>query len=323
MAGELRGGEKNLSHLILRKDGEIVGICQIAIKKILGLKAGIANIHRGPLWRKSGNKPKLKDLYQMILTLKNEYAIKRGLLLRIWPNEFENSEKNIVSIFNEIGFRQNSSAPRYRTLRLDLSPPIEELRKNLIRNWRNHLNRAEKNGLNIIEGSSDDLYKVFLNLLTEMLDRKRFVPGVDYNKFRMIQNELPKSHKMKIVVCEFEGDPVCAAICSAIGDTGIYLFGATANKGLKLNGSNLLQWHIIKWLKEQGFRWYDLCGIDPKGNPGVYHFKCGIAGKTGKDEKLIGQFDFYENAISYFLNILINKIKLLRAKKNFLRDLII
>ena len=62
--------QKNLSHLILKKDGEIVGICQIVIRKIPGLRAGIANIHRGPLWRKRGNKSNLENLYQMIVALK-------------------------------------------------------------------------------------------------------------------------------------------------------------------------------------------------------------------------------------------------------------
>jgi hypothetical protein len=35
---------------------------------------------------------------------------------------------------------------------------------------------------------------------------------------------------------------------------------------------------LIGWLKERGVRWYDLGGIDPEGNPGVYHFKKGFSG---------------------------------------------
>jgi hypothetical protein len=35
---------------------------------------------------------------------------------------------------------------------------------------------------------------------------------------------------------------------------------------------------MILWLKENGFRWYDLGGIDPEGNPGVYSFKRGFSG---------------------------------------------
>ncbi len=33
-----------------------------------------------------------------------------------------------------------------------------------------------------------------------------------------------------------------------------------------------------KWLKENGVHWYDLGGIDPEHNPGVFHFKKGAVG---------------------------------------------
>ena len=38
-----------------------------------------------------------------------------------------------------------------------------------------------------------------------------------------------------------------------------------------------LQWRAAQHLKELGLRWYDLGGIDPDGNEGVYRFKSGMA----------------------------------------------
>ena len=75
-----------------------------------------------------------------------------------------------------------------------------------------------------------------------------------------------------------KGIPVAGPVASAMGDTAIYLLGATSDEGLKSKGAYLLQWTLIKWLKENGFRWYDLGGIDPERNPGVYHFKRGLSG---------------------------------------------
>ena len=63
-----------------------------------------------------------------------------------------------------------------------------------------------------------------------------------------------------------------------MGDSAIYLLGATSDDGLNAKGSYLLQWTLIQWLKENGVRWYDLGGIDPEGNPGVYYFKRGFSG---------------------------------------------
>src|SRR5262249_8598137 len=69
-----------------------------------------------------------------------------------------------------------------------------------------------------------------------------------------------------------------ALVVSAIGDTAIYLLGATSDDGLKLKGAYLLQWRAMQWLKERGCRWYELGGINPEENPGVYEFKSGFGG---------------------------------------------
>lgn len=305
--------KKHMSHLILKENDEIVGICQVAIRKNPIFKTGVADVYYGPLWRKRGSEEKVEHFHQMVKILKDEYVGKRGFLLRIWPGEFDDSENGCPSILKRLGFKQNHSLQRYRTLKLDISPPLDTLRKNLGKTWRLHLNRAEKSNYNVIEGSSDELYSIYLQLLKEMLARKRFLPEVNYHTYRLIQNDLPEDLKMKIMVCEFEGEPICCIICSAIGDTGIYLLGATGNKGLNLYGLNLLHWRMIEYFKELGFRWYDLGGIDPIKNPGTYQFKRGLAGKTGKDIMHIGQFETYNNARSYLLSTLINKTRFVRS----------
>jgi lipid II:glycine glycyltransferase (peptidoglycan interpeptide bridge formation enzyme) len=203
----------------------------------------------------------------------------------------------------------------YQTLRVDLSQSLEELRKKLSPEWRRNLNRAERNNLRLREGDGEDLYKIFLCLQQEMRHRKNYVPGIDYERFRIIQNDLRADLKMRIVVCELEREPIGAAICSAIGETGIYLFGATGDKGLKLNGSYMLQWRIIEWLKERNCRWYDLGGVDPIGNPGVYHFKKGLAGKDAEVERFIGGFCYCAHIRSYLLQLIRQTKKRLKKRK--------
>jgi hypothetical protein len=63
-----------------------------------------------------------------------------------------------------------------------------------------------------------------------------------------------------------------------LGDTCVYLLGATSEAGLETRAAYLLQWNTILLAKERGIRWYDLGGVDPEGNPGVYHFKRGVGG---------------------------------------------
>jgi lipid II:glycine glycyltransferase (peptidoglycan interpeptide bridge formation enzyme) len=80
------------------------------------------------------------------------------------------------------------------------------------------------------------------------------------------------------MICQDKGTPVAGLVTSAMGDSAIYLLGGTNEEGLKSQGAYLLQWTMIKWLKERGIRWYDLGGIDPERNPGVYSFKRGFSG---------------------------------------------
>lgn len=218
------------------------------------------------------------------------------------------------------GFKLTNTVNAYQTLRLDLSQSIEDLRKSLSPNWRRDLNRGARNYLRIIEGNSEDLHEVFLNLQKEMLHRKKFSPGINCERFGMIQRDLRLDLKMRIMVCEFQRKPICAAICSAIGDTGIYLLGATGDKGLKLNGSYVLQWRIIEWRKERHCRWDDLGGVDSIGDPGVYHFRKGIAGKEGQVEKLVVGFHYCAHLRSRLVSITKQTKKRLKNRKRRERE---
>ena len=86
-------------------------------------------------------------------------------------------------------------------------------------------------------------------------------------------------------------------ILGAIGDTPIYLLGATSDEGLKLKGAYLLQWRAIQWLKERGCRWYDLGGINAAENPGVYEFKSGFG---GEETDHLGTYELSANWASAF-----------------------
>jgi len=308
--GEISYGERNLSHLVLRRAGEVVGMAQVSLRILPLRRAGIATLYWGPLWRRKGMPEDTFALNALINSLQREYVKKRGFLLRIWPSGIAHNETSVRSTLEATGFRCNPMAPAYRTLIADLSPSLPDIRRALDQKWRNMLNSAEKNGLAVIEGTSDDMYPIFPTLLAKITSPKNFTSGVDYHRYRRIQQALPDDLKMKIFVCTADGEPIAATVLSAIGDTGIYLLGATGNKGLQAKGSYLLHWAAIKWLKEQrGCRFYDLGGIDPSGNPGVYHFKRGLAHKTGKEVTHIGQYYLATSPASYLIGFCIDRLR--------------
>jgi lipid II:glycine glycyltransferase (peptidoglycan interpeptide bridge formation enzyme) len=278
--GGVRWGEENLSHLVLKRGGEVLGMAQLRIVRPTPLKFGMAYLRWGPLCERRGRLLDPEVPRYMARAVKEEYVGKRGLFLRVLPNAFAGSRRGeaLRSAFCSFTQEPLVAGNACRTFVLDLAPALEELRKGLDKKWRNQLTGSEKKGLKVVEGSGIDEYRTFCLIYNQMRKRKTFETTVDVEEFGQIQQDLPESHRMRVLICEDCGVPVAGLVASAMGDTAIYLLGATSDEGLKSKGAYLLQWTLIKWLKENGFKWYDLGGIDPERNPGVYHFKRGLSG---------------------------------------------
>jgi lipid II:glycine glycyltransferase (peptidoglycan interpeptide bridge formation enzyme) len=123
-----------------------------------------------------------------------------------------------------------------------------------------------------------DAYREFAVIYQEMLDRKEFKTTVDAGEFGRMQEQLPENHKMTIFLARKDGKVLGALVCARLGDTGIFVLGATGEAARKLKASYLLHWQAMLWLKAQGALWYDLSGIDPVSNPHGHQFKRGFGG---------------------------------------------
>jgi hypothetical protein len=276
--GAVRWGEKNLSHFLLKKKGEIVAAAQARIVKPPFLPAGIAYIRWGGLWQRK-DQPRDPDVFrQMILALRQEYADRRGLFLRMLPNIMDKDAQEIIDILQKAGFERRTPPEGGRTLYIDLRYSFEELRANMKKGWRKQLNRAEKSGLTLVEASDAELFEMFASAYREMHNRKGFTEYVDIDEFRVMQQDLDDALKMKIIACRSNGAVHAAFIFSALGNMGLGLLGATSDRGLKSGSLHYLMWKAIEWLKARGYRWYDLGGYNPERVPGTAYLKSGLAG---------------------------------------------
>ncbi len=278
--GGVRWGEKNLSRLVLKRDGEVAGIAQLRIVRPTPLRFGMAYLRWGPLWARRGRPLDTEVCVRMARALEEEYVGNRRLFLRVLPNAFVGTPRAAAmrAAFGRLEAEAVVAENTYRTFVLDLAPTLEELRKGLHKTWRRHLSHSEKNSLTVVAGSGMEEYRTFCKMYHEMWNRKTFETTVDVAEFGRIQESLPEPHRMRILICEDKSVAVAGLVVSVLGDSAIYLLAATSNDGLNSGGAYLTQWTMIKWLKEKGIRWYDLGGIDPERNPGVYQFKRGFAG---------------------------------------------
>jgi lipid II:glycine glycyltransferase (peptidoglycan interpeptide bridge formation enzyme) len=217
----------------------------------------------------------------MARAIEDEYLKARKLFVRILPNAFAGSKRAELfeSAFSHFACETLGSSETYRTFLVDLAPSLEELRKGLDKKWRNQLSRSERNSLTVISGRGKAEYSAFCKMYFQMHERKAFETTVDVDEFGRIQDELANSQRMDVLICLENGIPVAGLVASQMGNSAIYLLGATSDAGLNAKGAYLLQWNMIGLLKENGAKSYDLGGIDPEKNPGVYHFKKGLSGQ--------------------------------------------
>jgi len=312
-------GSRNISHLILKRNGEVVAIAQARIAKVPLISLGVAYIQWGPLWRRSGAEVDADIFGQAIRALRNEFVCKRGLTLRLFPLAFAGESSPLSKILIGEDFSSLRQETRGRTILMDLRPSLEALREGMRPHWRRELKVAEKKELEVMEGSDDESFESFIGIYKEMVWRKNFVEPNDIHQFRLIQAHLPEQFKMKVMLCR-TAEGVCSGlICSAIGSTALYLFGATSNAGMKSRGSYLLQWRLIEQLKRDGILVYDLNGINPAKNAGTYKFKDDLAGKNGKDVHSLGRFDSHSGLLG---RVCIEVGNMLRSSHRSMRQLL-
>jgi len=275
-----------VSRLLVLRDGRTIGMAQVRIKTIPGLRSGIAYVYWGPLWRRPGSDA--VDLRRVLEVIRQEYVQRRGLVARIVPNITEaDASEQIFAAFADAGFLYDSTATPYRTFILDLRPPLEVVRRGLAQKWRNCLNQAERHLLEIRAGTGRELVAEFVQLYEEMVLRKGFRSNVSVRSFALVQDGLPQREKQTVSLAYSEGQLLAGHVSNTLGRTCVYLMGASNELGRRLRASYLLQWDVVRKAKEAGARQYDLGGIDPVGNAGVHRFKAGLG---GCDCCFIGQY---------------------------------
>ena len=287
----------DVSRIVVRDGVELVAAAEVRLFRVPFTPFGIAYALWGPLCRRTRESE--RGIFRLaIQAMRQEYVTRRGMILRVSPRLVAERDDDCLGALSDEGFSPVPDIKRRQSLILDLSPALDDLRKGLDKKWRNCLSKAERAGLTIQSGTTEDLFATFIGIYERMLKRKQFAPSADIQKHLRIQQALPAHLKMRVVIASSGADACAGAIYSALGDTAVYLFGATDETGMRTSASYLVQWEVLKALKDVGIKHYDVNGVDQIANPGTYHFKRGLAGRHGVPVTFLGQFQALDESIA-------------------------
>jgi hypothetical protein len=267
-------------NVAIRKGDELLGLCNVRTRKLPLLPFGIAYVNGGPLIKKSGvSIDGFTALSRCLSALRSEFVDRRGHVLRVVGVARTDLQQGLTNrAFVETGFIPCQAKGHYRTILVDISRELADIRRGLDQKWRNILNKAERQDLAVIRGTGMELFNEFLELHRGLVARKKLAVDLGPEFFLGLQDELPEADRFVVHLAMQSGKVVAGHIGACHGDTAVYLLGASNEAGLKSNASYMLQWRVIEYAKERGCSWYDLGGIDPEGNPDVYRFKARIGG---------------------------------------------
>ena len=283
-------------HVAIQAEDELIGLANIRLRSLPVIGGGIVYISGGPLAR-FGNSDDIKRFARCLKALQSEYVDKRGLALRILaPVGNPDWNEQALKVFADSNFSITDRSRSYRTFLLDINRSLDDIRSTCSKYWRRNLRRAEAKGFEITEGDTSEHFKSVCNLYDKLLRRKKFSVELDAEFYADLQTQLKGNDRFIAFTVNYKGDAVAGLICSMLGDTSVPLILAADEEGLRNYAVYLLQWHSIEIAHERGQCYYDLGGIDPEKNIGVYNFKKGL---RGLDVKAPGPFESSPSDIRY------------------------
>jgi Acetyltransferase (GNAT) domain len=169
---------------------------------------------------------------------------------------------------------------RPRTIWIDMGPGRDGLWQNLDKQWRYGVGRAERLGVTVDTSRLAGDVEAFFALCTNISQTKgfRLPASIDLMK-RLLEAEQSDSVEAQLFIARHDGRLGAGAFVMRCGRSIHYFWGATDRALSKQRVGEAVQWAAMEWALTKKCCRYDLEGIDPQRNPGVYEFKKKMGGR--------------------------------------------
>lgn len=148
------------------------------------------------------------------------------------------------------------------TVLVDLSQDWDALQKRMRMQVRQHIRVAQRKGVSVREGGRDDV-DTFRRLMESLCARRGIEPSPSQEDFfeHLWERFAPRGW-VRIFLAEVGGRPVAALLVFTFGESARVWKAGWSGESAECRPNNLLYWEVIRWAKENGFRSFDLVGIE-------------------------------------------------------------
>lgn len=271
--------------IVARKNGNIVGTMSILLRKMPIINSYMMYSPRGFVCN-----PRDKETLEKLTIGAKKIAKKyKAFIFRLDP-DIPNKDEDFKILMKSLGYKLKDNIrniddviqPKF-VYRLNIKDKTEEeIFKSFKEKTRYNIRLALKRNVKIREGKKEDI-PIFYNILKETSQRDSFfIRDIKYFE-KMYDIMYPKF--LKILIAEYENNPIAVAMPIYYGNKVWYLYGGSSNEHRNLMPTYLLQWEMIKWALEKGCDTYDFGGVsgykDKESSMyGVYRFKSGFNGEV-------------------------------------------
>jgi peptidoglycan pentaglycine glycine transferase (the first glycine) len=234
----------------LYRGGALFAVYEMTVHKLPKISYYIAYVPRSGIPTKE------------VIDYMHEWAKKEKIIFIKWEPyvRAEPGEKAMRSL----PYMRRSGHPLFTpwNQEVDLEPALEEIQKRFRKTTRYSIRHAEKAGATAVEMSTDEGFKIFLDLYFSTANRQQY-HGHTRTYHRIIWEVLSKAGIAKIFVAFYEGKPHAAYEIFFWHDRAYYPYSGSASSDRHIPTTQLLMWEVIKSAKAAGMKVLDLWGTLP------------------------------------------------------------
>lgn len=261
---------------LIHIDDKPAGLVQMIEIKVMGQLFHTVEMDFGPLWFDAYNCPENTALFFSAFC--KSFPKRLGRMRRILPNaQAPEADKETLENHLQTLKMKKIVTPDYQTIWVNLDYDEQTLRDNLKGKWRNILNKAEKQGLNIqFSYEDEDLNFILKNYALDKAAKNYQGPSLPLLK--TMAQTFASNKNMLIGTASMDNQIIAGIVIFIHGESATYQVAWASEDGKKHGAPSLLLWRAMLELQSKEVKDFDLGGINDNTAKTVKRFKEGLGG---------------------------------------------